>query len=380
MTTRNGKAAPTAGPALGKLAKWGAGLGIVGGATLAGYFFGERAGSERAGEELAKSGLVPEVYRNGAGHSAIVGAPPESERPRPDFSEPVLGEQIIFRGACDASGAIPIDRNFFALADDEDNAIRIYDVRTGGPPRRELDATPTIPDSPEADFEASTRLGDIAFWLGSHGRGKKGTVRPERLVLLGTSLPSLSGELKVIGEPYQGLVAALAEDAAYASVDALRAGDSPPALNFEGMTATARESLLLGFRSPVPRGKALIAELLNPSDVLWGGVPVFAPPAFLDFGGLGVRALSSWRGDYLIVAGPLDDGPSKLYRWRGGKVPPSSVEIDFTDFNPEAFFTPEDRDEILLISDDGTQLVGGKRCKKLKDPSEKYFRGMWVRL
>lgn len=45
-----------------------------------------------------------------------------------------------------------------------------------------------------------------------------------------------------------------------------------------------------------------------------------------------------------------------------------------------AFVTSEARDEILLLSDDGTQLVGGVECKKLKDPSKKRFRGLWVRL
>ena len=35
---------------------------------------------------------------------------------------------------------------------------------------------------------------------------------------------------------------------------------------------------------------------------------------------------------------------------------------------------------IRLLSDDGNREYFGKRCKKLKDPSQKRFRGVWVRV
>ncbi len=311
--------------------------------------------------------------------------PPSNSAPTPSGgSTALLGEQIVFTGACDASGAIPLDKNTFAVADDEDNIIRIYDVRTGGPPLRTLNAAPTIPTTPEADIEAATRIGGKAYWLGSHGRGKNGQLRSERLVLLGTNVPTLDSKLEIIGEPYQGLLAALIAHENYLPLALKSAGErsatSPGGLNFEGMTATNRGSLLLGFRSPVPDGKALIAELLNPSKVLWGDAPAFAPPLLLPLGGKGIRALSSWRGDYLVVAGPRDYGTSKLYRWRGPGTVPSHVEVNFTGLNPEAFFTPEDRDEILLISDDGTAELQGVPCKRLSDATEKSFRAVWVTL
>lgn len=310
--------------------------------------------------------------------------PPQDSSSTETPLKPLMGEQLIFSGACDASGAVPIDRNTLAVADDEDNIIRIYDVRTGGAPLRTLNVAPTVPTTPEADIEAATRIDDEAFWLGSHGRGKSGRLRSERLVLLGTRLPGLEGDLEVVGEPYQGLLGSLMEQKDYAPLDlrgaSERSATAPGGLNFEGMTSTDRGSLLLGFRSPVPHGKALVAELLNPSEVLWGDAPSFSPPLLLSLGGKGIRSLSSWRGDYLIVAGPRDYGTSKLYRWRGPGFEPSYVEVDFTGLNPEAFFTPEDREEILLISDDGTNLINGEPCKKLADPEQKYFRAVWISL
>jgi hypothetical protein len=48
--------------------------------------------------------------------------------------------------------------------------------------------------------------------------------------------------------------------------------------------------------------------------------------------------------------------------------------------NPEGFFTPEERNEIMLLSDDGTQLIDGEECKRLRDSHKKRFRGVWLTL
>jgi hypothetical protein len=55
------------------------------------------------------------------------------------------------------------------------------------------------------------------------------------------------------------------------------------------------------------------------------------------------------------------------------------VDFDFEGFGPEGFFTPDARDELLVLSDDGTQLVNGKACKRVKDHALKHFRGIWLR-
>jgi hypothetical protein len=101
-------------------------------------------------------------------------------------------------------------------------------------------------------------------------------------------------------------------------------------------------------------------------------------PIRLDLGGLGVRSLSSWRGRYLIAAGHYSDGArSRLYSW-DGKADLKPLDVDFPNFNPEGFFTPESRDSILVLSDDGTRPLGDTECKSVKDPAQKRFRGAWV--
>src|ERR1041384_1457792 len=42
--------------------------------------------------------------------------------------------ELTFTGMCDASGAVPLDDHLFAVADDEDNVLRVYDADRGGSP------------------------------------------------------------------------------------------------------------------------------------------------------------------------------------------------------------------------------------------------------
>jgi hypothetical protein len=69
-----------------------------------------------------------------------------------------------------------------------------------------------------------------------------------------------------------------------------------------------------------------------------------------------------------------------LYAWSGpGEQPQLLPDAVPADINPEAFFTPEERDELLVLSDDGTRAVDGLPCKELDDPAQKRFRGVWLR-
>ena len=91
-----------------------------------------------------------------------------------------------------------------------------------------------------------------------------------------------------------------------------------------------------------------------------------------------MRALTWWRDRYLIVAGSFASGqPSRLYAWDGAGAP-TALPIDLAAYNPEGTFTPEDRDQVLFISDDGERLIGGTPCKKLEDASQRRFRGLWL--
>jgi hypothetical protein len=308
-------------------------------------------------------------------------------------AKPEVGSAAViwFEGACDASGAVGIDSRRFLLADDEDNVLRVYDAERGGKPLFEADFSGELglmgkKRGKEADIEGGTRIGDIAYFLASHGRKSDGRYDPNRLVFFATSIPAGGEKPVLVGRPYRTLIEDMLRHPALRGLGlgeaAQLAPKAPGGLNLEGLGSTPDGSLLLGFRNPVPHGRALVVRLSNPRDVLDGKPPALSAAISLDLGGLGIRALSYFRGEHLIAAGASGDGGhGKLYRWDGEqKVAPIEVKVPgFAALNPEALFTPEKRREFLVLSDDGTQLIGSEACKKLKDVAAKRFRGMWVR-
>lgn len=305
-------------------------------------------------------------------------------------AEPEQSKDVVtFEGMCDASGAVPIDARLFAVADDESNVLRIYDADKGGRPIDSVDMTPSLhlqkKKHPEADLEAATPVAGRALWIGSHARSKKGKSEPDRLRFFATTMPSRTVPMTLEGEPYAGLLDDMLRDPRLARFELARAAERAPqeegGLNIEGMTATPTGTVLLGFRNPVPQSKALVLELLNPLEPMHGKPASFGEPLLLELGGLGIRSLSSWRGQYVIAAGHYEHGAtSKLYFWKGASASPQLITSTMPDdFNPEGFFTPEDRDQIMVLSDDGAREIKGKRCKDLKHSDDMRFRGLWLR-
>ena len=314
----------------------------------------------------------------------------------------------IFTGMCDASAGVPLGDRLFAVADDEDNVLRVYDADRGGAPLRAVDLSPSLfppkekkakqekkkkdkkPDAaknggPEADLEAATRLGDLAFWMSSHARNRAGKRKDARLRFFATTAAGEQDPLQLVGRAYEGLLDDLIADPRYASFGLAAAAERPPteagALNLEGLGERPEGGVWIGFRSPTPGGRALLAPLLNPEGLTAGERAKLGDPVLLDLGGLGVRSLSRWRGRMLVLAGPSAGGAaSRLYTWDGRGAPAPVRGLDLSGFNPEGFFSPEQRDAILLLSDDGTVPIDGEECKHLDDPARKRFRGRWIEL
>lgn len=296
---------------------------------------------------------------------------------------------VRFDGTCDASGAVPIDAEHFALADDEDNVIRVYDAQHGGKPVWHTNLSKQLAldrKGAESDIEAAAILGRNAYWLSSHGRNRRGEKDPNRTLLITTDLPTLDTKLEVQGQVYRQLLQDLEQAPSllpyHLEAAAELAPKDPGGLNLEGLTATPEGTLLIGFRNPVPHGSALLVPLLNPDALATSSPLRFGAAIELRLDGLGVRALSYWHGRYLIAAGPTGkEGASRLYRWQGPSHPPELLaESLLRGLNPEAFFSTEDNTELLVLSDDGGRTVRGKPCKRLDHKRHKSFRGLWLRL
>lgn len=295
---------------------------------------------------------------------------------------------LHFRGMCDASAMEMLNDDLFVAGNDEDNVLRVYSRSRQGLPVQVLDFSSFYAlkkRSMEIDLEGAARIGNRIYWISSHGANSKGKVQASRHRLFATEVFTTSdGEprLRPAGKLYSGLVRDLAADPNYASFNLAAAAHKPPkapgALNIEGLAPTPEGHLLVGFRNPIPGGKALIARLLNPEAVTSGEKVQFGKPQFLDLGGLGVRSITPYKKGYLIVAGPFDaeGGPSQLHYWDGKAADTEKLSARLGG-NPEGISVIREgqQDELLfVISDDGALKVGGSECKKLKDDNLKTFR------
>jgi hypothetical protein len=291
---------------------------------------------------------------------------------------------------CDASAGVPVSSNLFLVANDEDNWLRLY--RTDGfaaSPVQRFDLNPYLEvsaKSPETDIEAAALVGNRAYWIGSHGRNRMAKERDNRHRFFATDLTTnSSGTLSVqpVGRCCKNLLDQLIADPRYARFEldlaALRAPKDDEALNIEGLCATPEEHLLIGFRNPIPKGKALVAPLLNPEAVLQGQPARFDAPILLNLRDLGIRDLLCVKDTCWIIAGPPDGGKNfRLYAWKfGAAEDPKRIRIDdFDDYHPEAIlhFPQAGPEQFLILSDDGTCLVNGIPCKELSNPAARSFR------
>ncbi|HEX5221596.1 MAG TPA: DUF3616 domain-containing protein [Verrucomicrobiae bacterium] len=304
----------------------------------------------------------------------------------------VAAAVTICRGMCDASAVVPLDDELFVVADDEDNILRVYSRTQGGAPLQTLDLSSFLrvdPKSPEADLEAAAPLGDRVYWITSHAQNKNGKDRPSRRRLFATTLTVSNGTaiVKPVGEPGVRLLTDLFSDPRLKLFNleaaAKRAPKTKNALNIEALCATPEGQLLIGFRNPVPEGKALIVPLLNPAEVVEGKPARFGDPLLLDLGGLGIRSLARVGDRYFLIAGAFDGGgQSHLYEWNGGADAPRRLpRPELANLNPEAIeAVPGDTSRLLVVSDDGTLKIGGKDCKTVADPNLKYFRATTIDL
>lgn len=271
-----------------------------------------------------------------------------------------------YEGLCEASAAVPLDAEHFAVAEDEGNALRVYRLGQSAPARAPLDLADFLGTGKKAsDLEAAARVGDVAYWLSSHSITSAGKAREWRRRFFATQIDTSVSppRLQPLGKPYTRLLDDLIAAPTLTSLHLDRAStltpEAPGGLNIEGLAAGADGSLLIGFRNPLIAGKALLVPLTNPGAVVKGSQrATFGPPLLLDLGGRGIRSIDRVGNGYLILAGPIDDqGSFGLYRWTGVATDapvPQAVKLPPA-FNPEALVALPGSPRLLLLSDDGAR-------------------------
>jgi hypothetical protein len=290
---------------------------------------------------------------------------------------------------CDASAAVALDADHFAVADDEGNILRVY-KRGEDAPTREFDVAKFLGNSKrtESDLEGAARVGDRVYWISSHGRGREGQIEPHRQRLFATQIEGKKGrKLDPIGKPYTGLLNDLFADPRFKSFGLEQSSLLSPkrqgGLNIEGMCARPDGTLLIAFRTPVPNGKALIVPLLNPDKVIRGERGKFGDMIALDLGGFGIRDLAPDENGFLLLASAVR-GPHtfRLYYWDGKDGKPEVVSGEsFEGWNPEALFRfPNDPPGVFqVLSDDGRHMGGGRPCKDFPK-EQRRFRAAELRV
>ena len=298
-------------------------------------------------------------------------------------------------GMCDASAAAPVGSDLFVVANDEDNILRVYKRDESGEPVYSKDISNDLKidknEDPETDIEGAALIGKRIYWITSHGTNKEGDLSPNRRRFFATDIESNDNHihLKFVGTPYFDLVEALEKEDDLKDFHLCKAAKIAPksenGLNIEGLTSTPEGTLLIGFRNPIPDNKALLIPLKNPQDVIDEKKLKLGKPILLDLGGLGIRSIEYLpdKKAYFIIAGPYDTNDNfQLYQWSGNPSDaPKLIEgVDFQGLHPETWVVyPEENARIQILSDDGAELINGKKCKKLP-PQDRRFRSIWVSL
>jgi hypothetical protein len=294
-------------------------------------------------------------------------------------------------GSGDVSTGVALDENYMFVGDDETQLLSLYARYKDGPPlwRHDFSGNLALNDRDEngafreADIEASVRVGNRIYWLGSHsncgGCGSIGEPRPNRNRLFATDIigTGTNATLRYVGR-YNALKRDLI---AWDNTNGHGLGPKALRLELSAATGVAPENTnrsgfnleglclspdgqmaYLGFRAPLTpmsgRSNALIVPLLNLTELVQGnparGPAQFGPPIELDLGLRGIRSLDSNSNGVVIIAGPATDiGTFCIYTWTGRtNDPPRERFIHLTLPGPEGLilddaFAPGTRFQLL---------------------------------
>jgi Protein of unknown function (DUF3616) len=208
---------------------------------------------------------------------------------------------------------------------------------------------------------ASDKLGFI-YAITSHSRDEEGNEKKtrERLVRFRVKGDHVTDtavveDLKIALTKRHPVLAKAAE------VQDVKGGNG---LNIEALAITEdQRQMLIGFRSPLVDGRAIVCSLQNYQDVFDSDAsPVIATVLEeLDLGGFGIRGLSYVPAisEYLIIGGPASKAnePCGLWRWKGPGNRPQRVTIpslkDFAHAEGVSAANIANKSYVVVVSDDG---------------------------
>jgi hypothetical protein len=300
-------------------------------------------------------------------------------------SAPSGAQAMEYKGLCEASAGAFLDATHFAVASDETNTLQIYERGKPEPIGPGVDME-DFTGFDKSDLEGAAAIGDRVYWISSHSFNSKGEDKKKRKVFFATKVVTENGKPTL--KPFGKVITSLRDGIAAA------AGAQPAELNIEALSATPQRGLLIGLRQPlreirnekneIIRKEAIVVALDNPEDVVSDDPSVAdekKKPKFgtklitLDLKGRALRSMDLIGTNpalYIIVAGPVEDGPGfALFRWNGPGTDPTEIKDgpDLTALTPEGAMAVPNTKLVQLLSDDGR--VDGVKCDDENDPPDK---------
>jgi len=226
---------------------------------------------------------------------------------------------------------------------------------------------------------ARDRAGFV-YAITSHSRDDSGDEKQsrERLVRF-----RIEGNRVVNPKVVDGLKRAMtAKHPVLAAAAKIRDVKGDGGLNIEALEISPdQQRLLIGFRSPLHDGRAIIASIENPADLFEADEPprLAAELEELDLAGHGIRGLSYLPsiGEYLVIGGPASRQSSQfdLWLWNGQRgAPARRVTVPgLRGFERAEGVSPaviDGVERIIIVSDDGNRESGRFASFVLLDPDQ----------
>ena len=220
----------------------------------------------------------------------------------------------------------------------------------------------------------------FVYAITSHSRDDSGDEKQsrERLVRF-----RIEGNRVVNPKVVDGLKRAMtAKHPVLAAAAKMRDVKGDGGLNIEALEMSPdQQRLLIGFRSPLPDGRALIASVENPAGIFEADEPprLAAELEELDLAGHGIRGLSyvPCLGEYLVIGGPASRQSSQfdLWLWNGQRgAPTRRVTVPgLRGFERAEGVSPaviDGVERIIIVSDDGNRESARFASFVLLDPDQ----------
>lgn len=277
------------------------------------------------------------------------------------------------------------DGRFLVVEDEKEHPLSLVTIEADGTVKTAaltaglLQLFSTFWNLDDLEGLAADRAGFV-YGITSHSRDDDGDEKKSREKLVRFRV---EGDRVVHPQVVDGLKQALtARHAVLAAAAQVRDVKAGGGLNIEGLEISPDpQRLLIGFRSPLRDGRALIASVENPAAVFERDEAPRVSPHLeeLDLGGHGIRGLAfvPALGAYLVIGGPTSREPAafELWQWSGeAGAPARRVTVPgLRGFEKAEGVCPAllgGRQQILIVSDDGNRQAGRPAHYLLLDPAD----------